>query len=272
MFKSVSFYVCTIIFLIMIASTIAEVRSIEKEGQEQYKESVGSESDIETEENGEEIRFGMSNDPSIIAESKTLGSCMNSVYNGQMIQFIILLIIGIFICNEFASGYIKNTITIPKHRWYFNISKLVTALIVIVVENVVALLAFVFSIRFVFRDVRIGDIKSLASYLALETLLLLGMAALTLLVCNILRNKVVGVTFALLMGFQIVIVPVVLVFCMLLKYKIETVSKFLLTMTAGSITPGLGKQSIIETLVLGISTVLIYTVVSNLVISKKDVG
>lgn len=270
MFKSVSFYVCTIIFLIMMTSTITGVRALEKEGLKQ--ESAGYESDIETEENEEEIMLGVGSDPLIIAEGKTLGSCMNSVYSGQMIQLIILLIIGIFICNEFSSGYIKNTITIPKHRWYFNISKLVTALIVIVVENVVALLAFVFSIRFLFRDVRIGDIKPLVSYLALETLLLLGMVALTLLVCNILRNKVVGVTFAFLMGCQIVILPVLLVFSMLLKYKVETVSKFLLTMTSGIITPGLGKQSIIETLVLGISTVLIYTVASNLIISKKDVG
>lgn len=281
LFKSVSFYVCSLVLLIMISATISEVRVIEREGKEQGMEEAVNNADTketgfftasyEGEEKEEIVLGGVSVAPLIVAEKGTLSSCMNSLYSGNVIQFVVLLIISIFICNEFASGYIKNTIMIPKHRWIFNISKLVTAFVVILVENIIAILSFVFAIRFIFKNMVIGDIKQLMGYLALETILLLGMSALVLLVCHFVRSRVVGIIFALLMGLQVVAVPIIGVFCMVLEYKFEKVCKFLLTLTANTIAPGLGHQAVMEVLALGIGTLVVYTLFSNLVLSNKDI-
>lgn len=271
LFKSLSFYICSAGLLLMIIMTISEVRAIEKTGREQWVEEAGiNENDEEDEDN---IAIcGVSVDSLKAADKGTLSGCMNSLYSGNAIASVVLLIVSIFICNEFSGGYIKNTITIPKHRWYFNISKLVTALVVIVIENIIAILAFMFAIKFLFKEIIIGDITQLIGYLALETLLLLGMSAIIILICNIVRSKAAGIVCSLLLGMQVVILPIIFVFCNLLKFEQAKVVKFLLTMTSSSIVPNPGRQVTIETLALGAGALLIYTLLSNLVISKKDIG
>lgn len=252
----------------MIIMTISEIRAIEKTGREQWVEEAG------ISENNEEddIICGVAVDSLEAADRGTLSGCMYSLYSGNVIASIVLLILSIFICNEFSGGYIKNTITIPKHRWYFNISKLVTALVVIVMENIIAILAFLFAIKFLFKNIIIGDVTPLIGYLALETLLLLGMSSIIILICNIVRSKTAGIVCSLLLGMQVVILPIIVVFCNLLNFEYGKVVKFLLTLTATSIAPEPGRQVIIETLALGAGAPLIYTLLSNLVISKKDIG
>lgn len=271
LFKSVSFYVCSAVLLLMIGMTILEVRSIEKTGREQWMEEAGV-SETKDDPKDEIVVGGVGIDSLKVADEGTVGGCMNAIYNGNVMAFIVLLIVSIFICNEYSGGYIKNTITIPKYRWYFNISKLVTASVVIVIENILAVLAFILATKFVFKDVVIGDITQLIGYLALEALLLLGMAAIVMLICNIIRSKAVGIIFSLLMAFQVVVFPILIVCCTFLKFKYETVAKFLMTLASKNIAPGLGRQTVIETLALAAGALLIYTLLSNLVISKKDIG
>lgn len=268
LFKSLSFYICSAGLLLMIIMTISEVRTIEKTGRDQWVEEA------EINENDEEdgnIVCGLGVDSLKASDKGTLSGCMNALYSGNAIVAVVLLIVSIFICNEFSGGYIKNTITIPKHRWYFNISKLVTALVIIVIENIIAILAFVFAIKFLFKEIIIGDITQLIGYLALETLLTLGMSAIIILICNIVRSKAAGIVCSLLLGMQVVVLPIIFVFCNLLKFEYDKVVKFLLTLTSSSIAPELGRQVILETLALGAGALLLYTLLSNLVISKKDI-
>lgn len=274
LFKSVSFYVWSVILIFMTCLTIAEVKDIER-GKEEYKEqTVGVEITYDEQDEEEEMRVsvGMYVDSLSIVEKGTLSGCIQSAYNGNVMIFIVLLIVSIFICNEFSNGYVKNVITIPKYRWYANISKLVTAFVVILIENIIEILVFLFAIKFVFKNVVIGDIAPLAGYLGLEMLMLLGLSSVVLLVSNTMRSKVAGIIAGLLIGLQIILFPIFSVLCGVLKYDVDNVAKYFMSATIGRIVPGMEMKAVMETLVLGIGATLVYTVLSNLVVSKNDVG
>lgn len=51
--------------------------------------------------------------------------------------YMLLIIVALFVCNDFSGGYIKNTINIPKHKWYANISKMVVATVVFMIQNII---------------------------------------------------------------------------------------------------------------------------------------
>lgn len=271
LFKSKSFYICTMVFMFLTASSIMEIRTIEKEGLENYygedyeeiKESV---------ESGDTIEMGITYDSvELLVDGITLRSCISANYSGSVIILMILLLFSIFICGEYTTGYIKNTITLPKHRWYFNVSKLVTALVVFLIENLIAMGMFVFSIYCIFDKASVGDLGSLGTYLVLQMFLTLGLCAFMIMICNLFKSTTLNVVMAILVAVQVLTMPVIAILCQGLKFKYTTVSKFFMSVTTRTLPLNITGRAATETLALGIVGIIGYMILSNILITKKDI-
>jgi ABC-type transport system involved in multi-copper enzyme maturation permease subunit len=261
----------------MVLSTISEIRYIDKTENHEYQSDEYDDKDSDSEQDYEDdtINIGISTgviESTIENENDfTLVDCVSTNYTGSVMTFIVLLIMSIFVCNEYSSGYIKNTIMIPKHRWYANISKLVTAFIVIVIENIVAIILFVFSLLVIFKNGSIGNIVVLCKYLSLQILLNLGLCAFIIMVCNLFRSKSVSIVIAISVAIQLITLPVLGIFCDLMGVKYSIVSKFLMSIKSRVLPIDITGRVAIETLILGIGGIAVYTVLSNIIIKMKDI-
>ena len=280
LFKSTSFQICTLILIFMIGTFIVELRDIEKNGLNGYEENSGfsvESSEEETSEDSEDadeeenMMMGLTFDSVALSKNVTLSECMKTFYGGGVITFFVLLIMSIFVCNEFSNGFIKNTITIPKHRWYLNLSKLVVAFVVILIENVIAILSFVIAICFILKNAEIGDISPLLGYMGLETLLLLGIFAVVLCICNLTKSMTASITCSIMLAMQMIAGILSVIIVKIFPKSYDHIHKFLMTLAVRIISPEMGRTAVLETLALAIAGIVGYTLLSSFIISKKDV-
>lgn len=268
LFRSISFYVCTLILMLLVASQIADARTIEKQGEDYFTNEYTEEID----EDEDTIMIGVTTDGGeIIRNGIDLISCICSVYSGSIFAFIIFILFTIFVCGEYTSGYIKNTITIPRHKWYFCISKLVTGFVIVIIENIIVINMYMFSIKFVFNNGRIGDWGAIGKYLGLQVLLSLGLCAFVIMVCSIFRSNSVSIVIIIAAIIQLLTAPVYYVLCGMCGIKYKTVSKFFMTTVTRLLPAYISNRTLSEVLVLGIMGTVVYTLISNIVVSKKDI-
>ncbi len=270
MFRSISFYVCTLIFVFMVAATISDVRYIEKKGLKEY---LGDDYEyyMSNNEDDDTVEIGIGSDGADIAvNGVNLISCISSSYTGSQLIFMVILFICIFVSGEYSTGYIKNTIVIPRYRWYFNISKLVTALVVAVIENVIAIIMFVYSIYFIFDNGEIGNVIPVVKYLFLQMLMALGLCAFVIMACDIFKSKSVCIIIAICMVMQLFTVPVLYI-AKLFNIKYSLVNKFLMSITTRILPLDISNKVFIETFMLGVLGTVVYTFIGSMFINKKDI-
>lgn len=268
LFRSISFYICTAILIILVLSQIADARDIEKLGGQYFT----NEDTQVVDEEDDTIIIGMTSDgEEIIRNGIDLASCLHSAYSGSVLTFIILILFTIFVCGEYTSGYIKNTIAIPEHRWYFNVSKLVTGFVIIIIENIIIVNMYLFAIKFIFSKGKIGDLGVFGTYLGLQILLSLGLCAFVIMVCDIFRSNSISIIIAICASIQLLTAPIYYVLCGMLDIKYEIVSKFFISTITRLLPLEISNKTLIEVLALGILGTIAYTIIGNIVINKRDI-
>lgn len=273
LFRSKAFYILTIIFLLMNLMTIRELRLTEHD--------VISEADMEqhgfsvTDSDGEEIvgvNAGVSVDTtSVVLKGITLESCMTTLYSGNLILFILVLIVTNIVCNDFATGFIKNTITIPRHRWYANISKLAVSAVAIVIENVLAAIMFVISIELVFDKAEIGNLTFMFRYLGIEMLLTLAILALIIFIGNLTKSRTITIIIGVMVAMQMITGLIVVPISGLFKVNAEKLMKAFITMRATALQPDASVHTMLECVAMAGIGIIVYMLLSNITLSKKDI-
>lgn len=116
----------------------------------------------------------------------------------------IMLLFGIYfatyVCNEYSSGFIKNSCMMYRNRSMLIINKLCIAFLLSVGTAFLAYgICTLFGYLFV-SGFYMGDMMEALSFLGILILLHFAYFTLLLLVCTMTRNKVVGIILAMMMS------------------------------------------------------------------------
>lgn len=273
-FKSIGFWVCLGIFTFLcISDAVATKKMI----NQTYEEYVKDNYDMTVEEfenvNQEaDVEIGISSQTDELAKQVTKNkrityeSCISLYFAGNFVQVFMCILMSIFVCKEYKSGFIKNTINIPRHRWYNNISKFIIAIITFMIF----ILDILISNKIVVKDIYIGNYATLFKYLGVQFLLILAFMALIIFICNLFKSTAVSITVSILLTTGMILVVLYGV-SYVIPVKVETLMKFFISTVNGGITLDITGQALIEAIALGVTALTGYGFLGALIFNKQDV-
>lgn len=280
LFKSKSFLVAVGIYLFICglcfyALTSMQYQSIDSQAP---KESINS-----TQENG----VGFSNESGLYISIGTnefeegMNDGMNSIENTLPIslneivkEFSIslgILVFGIylisFICNEYSSGYIKNTVMLEGGRSSVIISKLAIATIIsflVIIFNYIAgaIIGNIFLDNFI-----IESPKKLISFASIIFILSLALYSLIIFICTFTRNKVISIVTFFLMATDMITPLLSKIFDLL---HIPSAINYTLTYFL-SASSDIDRDFAIRILYMSIIYILVYNIFSLIILKKRDI-
>lgn len=182
-------------------------------------------------------------------------------------MFIFGIFLTTFICNEYNSGFIKNSCMMYKNR---NVIILKSSFVIIIMSIIIAILAYICSNIFGYlfvKDFTHGNLEKVISYLAVMTIVNIAYFSLILLICTLTRNKVITIVISILitMGLTGTIIENIFKLFNISNFANYTVSK--ITMTLPMIY-----DEILSTraVMVSLALILTYNALSILIINKKD--
>ncbi len=274
--KSNMLIFATIFFVLLNGLTIYEIKDQLKYSSENSSRtgSAGIMVSMEDKEEDMKMNLGMHVDTADAVRNKgSLLSCVETLYNGGFLVFIVTLVAIVLICNDFSTGFIKNTITIPKHRWYANVSKIANTFIIFLIENLIGILMFIITIKFTdfFGDAKIGNVENILIYIAVQAVLVMGITSVMIFLANLTRSKVITILISMFMIFGVFEVFLYVFAKGALGANANVMMKYLIIHRSLSITASDSMNVHLKTIGLGIVWLVIFMVLANIVISKKDV-
>lgn len=271
LFKSKFFYVCMLVFLVLIIFVIVDTKWAEREVLSDKSQISIAEAEETHYADDTFYTSGIGSDGFAIVElGINLKNLVNASYGSNIMVLMLLITVVIFICNDFSSGYIKNTITIPRYKWYTNISKLVTAAVILMVQNLIAIIAYLWAIKYCFRSGVVGSFKGLIPYLAVEMVLYLGITAFFLLICDWTQSKALGISVSVFYACQLIGTMAVFILYKVFDLKKEKAMKMVISVTQGNLMVGMSNTVLKESLVLGIASMFVYMTLANIIVCKRD--
>ena len=292
-FRSRAFIICTLCFMLLNYATIVIIKNrLENKAYAQSEEiiyddeNIGEIEDVdnmgemEDDEQGVAVMTGVSVQTSAaVAHDGNLLYCVETLYNGGILFLFLTLIIIIVVCDDFATGFIKNTITIPKYRWYVNISKLVGAFLVFLFENIVGILMFAFAIGFTdfSENATIGgmkDIVKMIRYLSVQAVFALSIMAIIIWIADVTNSKVVSIIISVLVVFGVFEGLFLAIAAGPLKVDSDSVLKLMKWMPMNASYSVMVSDSagmMLKSAGSGLIWFIVFMILSNIVISKKDI-
>lgn len=267
--RSKYFYVCMIVFTLLIGVDVYEVKLVEMEMLS--TKDLSAAIDEETVNEGfYALGLGFDAGGLVYGHALNLKNLINATYAGNWMIFMAFIIISILVCNDFSSGYIKNTITLPKYRWYANISKLVAAAVVMLIQNLIIFFGYLLLIKFYCKTAVIGDIHFLFRYLFVEFMLYLALSSMIILLCNMIKSKAVSITIGIFISCQILGSFIGAILQSLFHIESEKVYKMIISMKQSNLRVNMSSDEFVYSLLLGLMGMVFYMTLANIVICKKD--
>ncbi|MCM1039060.1 MAG: ABC transporter permease [Ruminococcus sp.] len=191
----------------------------------------------------------------------------NSCMDGGAYNLTFGLLVAIFVCMDFQSGFIKNIMSLHRKRWKYVAGKL---MVIGIADVIYLLLCFGFgalmNVLFSYM-VPFGRWQDVLFYLLWLWLVTMAFAALILMICVFSRNMAVGVTAAILLGSGLVQVPLASItrwfradgwFAATLYYNI----------TYGP--SSYGGLADLKVFMIGGAFFIIYSIISVIILTKQD--
>lgn len=188
--------------------------------------------------------------------------------SGGFFPVVISILMSLFICTDFDSGFIKNIMAVHENKWEYILSKLAS----ISVINLMSL-AGTYAITLVLNLI-FGNLFHYAS--AADTLFYLfsvwmvtnGFCALTLLICMITRSKAAGAAsaFVLCSGLIVVILQ-----SLLGLFGAGEIMNYSLYMNLATCPLKYQGPESLRPIIVSVVFFIIYTVISKLILAKKDI-
>lgn len=124
--------------------------------------------------------------------------------DGGAYSAILGILVAIFVCLDFQSGFLKNIMSLHRHRWKYVISKVITAGILSFLYLTLQY-AFCLLLNVLFGHlVPFTGLSSLLFYLPNAWLNTTAFSALIIMICFFTRSSAAGVLTALLLGSGII--------------------------------------------------------------------
>lgn len=130
-----------------------------------------------------------------------------SSLDGGAYNTIFGIVIALFLCMDFQSGYIKNVMALHRRRFEYVFSKLITAGIVSLFYLSAAFGVNALTNRLFGTMVPYAGWKDNLFYLSWVWIMTTAFAALVILACVFTRNTAAGVLTAVLFGSGIIVMP-----------------------------------------------------------------
>ena len=274
LFKSKSFLVAIGIYLFICAFCLYASISVQSQSIDSPapKESINS-----TQENGvglyisidtNEFQEGMND--GMNSTEDTLPMSLNEIVKNLSIS-VGVLVFGIylisFICNEYSSGYIKNTVMLEGGRSSVIISKLVVSAIIsllVIIFNYIAsaIIGNIFLDNFI-----IESPKKLISFACIIFILSLALYSLVIFICTVTRNKAISIVTFFLIATGIITPLLIKIFGLL---HIPSAINYTLTYFFNA-SPNICSYFAIRILYMSIIYILLYNIFSVIILKKRDI-
>ena len=274
LFKSKSFLVAIGIYLFICAFCLYASISVQSQSIDSPapKESINS-----TQENG--VVFSISIDTNKFEEGmndgmnsteSTLPMSLNEIVKNLSIS-VGVLVFGIylisFICNEYSSGYIKNTVMLEDGRSSVIISKLAISAIIsllVIIFNYIAcaIIGKIFLDNFI-----IESPKKIISFACIIFILSLAIYSLVIFICTVTTNKAISIVTFFLIATGIITPLLIKIFGLL---HIPSAINYTLTYFFNA-SPNICSYFAIRILYMSIIYILLYNIFSVIILKKRDI-
>lgn len=218
LFRSMNFYVILAIFMFITSINIYST-SINLKNRNENTVSMDSADEQDMSEENIDI---------LIIQKKqiTFADTLRDLYDGRNneILFFVALIMTIFICTEYQSGYIKNICSIANYRWYNIISKTVTGIVVLLCVNLLGAGAYFFATKNLFQHVVVGSAITAFKTIGIQFLIQLAVVSLIIILCTLGRSKALCITMGILISTQLLPIPLVILASKILGIKGDTIA------------------------------------------------
>lgn len=261
LFRSKSLYVILAIFMFItsvnIYSAYRALRDRDQNADNQY-----------VEENGDDLY-------SVIArqDNVTYENTLRDLYDGHnnSILLFIALIMTIFICTEYQTGYIKNISTITNYRWYNIISKMVVGIVVLLCFNLLGAGSYFIANRMIFDHAIIGNLTEAFKIIGIQFLIEMAIVAMYIFICTVGRSKAFCITVGILISGRILSLPMILLASKISGISGDKISSYLLTylteLCNGSAPSGVLEKAI----VLSVAWFIVFMVSSCIIFKRRDI-
>lgn len=203
-----------------------------------------------------------------LAEVTILDLFHEGTISGGFFALMVGVLASLFVCSDFESGFIKNILTAHENKWDYILSKISCFMIVnlsyLAITYLLCLLPNVLSGGF-FAYVPAADTLL---YLCTAWMLMNGFSAVILLVCTITRSKAFGVAAAICLGSGLIVSAVG---GMLSIFDLHGFMDYTLYINLAALPTVYDGAVPLKPIVLGAVCLIGYTVVSKVILTKKDI-
>ena len=199
----------------------------------------------------------------------SMDNFMSAASGLGLVYTLMCIMLSFFVCDDFSSGFAKNIFTVHASKFDYITSKIVSMM---VGSAVLMLLSLIESIAFcLISGVAMGSIGGMIIFWIEKWLLSAPFAAAILFLSLWVRNKGLGFLFACLLGTGGLVMGIQWGLQSLKIPSAGTILSF--TMYGASTLPSLGFNAgdFLHILIVGVVWTLVYTVLSSIVLKKKDV-
>lgn len=255
--RSKSVYVCAAFLMIMTFLCIWLVWMIDTPDGRAFAARIGMTSEL-LEEQGTGILDGYD----------TLVMFRDVGMNGGAYTCVLGIVVSIFACHDYNSGFIKNIMAQHRQRWKYIVSKLLTA-------GILNLFYLALSFGFcLLMNVLFGGLVPMAGaadilfYLSLAWLLTTAFSALFLLIITLTRSTSAGVLAAILLGSGIV---VTILLNLTSYWELTDWAYYTLYINQAYAPPCCSGAGDLRGYAVGAVFLILYSVASAAVLNRKDI-
>lgn len=273
LFRSLSFYIIIGIFMFITCMNIYDdYNTLKNRNENEVNQSQEVTDGDEDSDDGDGVNAGLyvGNDISRLKQV-SFARLLRGLYGGNSLIFFVALVMTIFICTEYQSGYIKNISTISKYRWYNIISKMVTGMVVLLSFNLLGAGAYFVAAKCILDHAVVGSMASAMKVIGIQLLIQLAIVALYIFVCTLGRSKALCITVGILLSTQMLALPGILLSSKLLDVEPSKIAKYLLTFQTALCTNTAAASVFERATILSLVWIVVLTVASCYIFKKRDI-
>ena len=197
MFKSRSFYLINLVFLII---TIAVGITVKVDVSRDYEAAQTYNIAMEEENSMTEDEYYMMQEEAIIEQD--VKEFMSIQYS-SITMLMIGVFLAIFVCSELDTGYIKNIIPLKTSRISLLVAKNVVSFVFILVQMALGFGGAMFSTFLLAGKINISNPRELIIYLGFQILLAMSFAASIILLSYLTKSKAAVMTIGVLLAINL---------------------------------------------------------------------
>ena len=206
MFKSKSFYILNLV-LILLTLFFASIMAItlNREYEAAQESTITMTRDAKTLDGKdptltEEEYYALQEE---FKEGMNVDEFITMIYSQQFLLVLLAIFIGLFICSEWDTGFIKNIIPIRNSRYSLIISKIIIVLLFILTQAVFAIIGSFIANYVISGDIKILNSNVLIKYIGVQTLLNMAFASLLVFISYLFRNKALSMSIGIMLAVNI---------------------------------------------------------------------